>query len=74
MSSREHRLKILKDESGDLAKVVRMGITESEILRYIVQAHEDQSREKALNALLAGRSLTNEQLEFVKIVLSRFPL
>ena len=51
-----------------------MGITESEILRYIVQARESQSREKALQGLLAGRSFSDEDAEFVKTVLYRFSL
>ena len=74
MSSNRNSVKILKDESGDLAKIVAMGIPESEILGYLVHAHEEQSREKALKTLLAGHSLTGEQVEFVKTVMSRFPL
>ena len=74
MDVRDSEVRMLKDESGDLAKLVRMGITEAEILTYIVRAHEDRSRDQALNALLAGRSFTHEKLDFVKIVLNRFSL
>lgn len=65
---------ILKDGDGDIAKLGAMGITEYEVIRYIVGAHESKSREKALTGLLAGRSLTKDQVEFVKRVLDRFPV
>ena len=65
---------ILKDESGDIARLVKMGITESAILKYIVRTHEDKSKERALKALLAGRSLTQEQIDYITSVLDRFPV
>lgn len=74
MSSNDKSVKVLRDGSGDIAKVVRMGIPESAILAYIVHAHDDQSREKALQDLLVGRSLASEQIEYLKTVLNRFPL
>lgn len=74
MSSNCGQINLLKDDSGEIAELLRMGIPESAILRYIAQAHEDKSKGKALKALLADRSLTSEQVEFVKSVLNQIPL
>jgi hypothetical protein len=63
---------ILKDPSGDIAKIRKMGITEFAIITYIVRVQGGQSKEAALNGLLLGRSLTEHQAQFVRGVLDRF--
>ena len=65
---------ILKDPTGEIAKLRKMGITDFAIITYVVRVHEGQSRKRALDALLQGRdSLTEEQRQFVRGVLNRFP-
>lgn len=65
---------ILKDPTGEIAKLRKMGITDFAIITYVVRVHEGQSKKRALDALLQGRdSLTEEQRQFVRGVLNRFP-
>ena len=64
--------RILKDTSGDVAKILKMGITEFAIITYVMRVQDGQSNKRALDALLEGRSLSRRQLRFVRTVLSRF--
>lgn len=63
---------ILKDPTGEIAKLRKMGITDFAIITYIVRVHEGQSKKRALDALLHGRDLTEEQSQFVRVALNRF--
>lgn len=65
---------ILKDPTGEIAKLRKMGITDYAIITYVVRVREGQSRERALRALLQGRRLNEEQKQSVRAILSRFPI
>jgi hypothetical protein len=57
--------RILKDSSGDVAKLMDMGITEFAIITYARRVRPGQSSERSLDALLEGRrSLTKPQARF----------
>lgn len=62
---------LLKDPTGEISKMRAMGITNFAIIAYIVHVREGQSKSAALNALLAGRRLTQEQVKFVRGALDR---
>lgn len=65
---------LLKDPTGEIARLRKMGITDYAIITYVVRVLDGQSREQALSALLEGRgSLSEEQKQFVRTVLSRLP-
>jgi len=64
--------RILKDSSGDVAKLMDVGITEFAIITYARRVRAGQSSERSLDALLEGRSLTKPQARFVRGVLQRF--
>ena len=66
--------RILNDSSGDVAKLLDMGITEFSIITYVMRVREGQSHKAALDALLEGRSLNNRQRRFVREVLLRFQI
>ncbi len=63
----------LKDPTGDIAKLRKMGITDYAIITYVVRVQEGKSKEEALRGLLLGRSLTSAQIEFIRRVLESFP-
>jgi hypothetical protein len=65
---------ILKDKTGDIAKLRKMGITDFAIITYIVRVQDGQPRDEALRGLLQGRSLSAEQELFVRVVLDRIPI
>lgn len=65
---------ILKDKTGDIAKLRKMGITDFAIITYLVRVQEGQPKEKALHGLMLGRSINPEQELFVRTVLDRFPI
>lgn len=75
MSEKKHESaeEILKDPTGDFARLRKMGITDYAIITYVVRVQEGKSRDEALQGLLQGRSLTADQVEFVRRVLERFP-
>jgi len=64
----------LNDSSGDVAKLLKMGITEFAIITYVMRVQDGQSQRRALNALLEGRSLSKRQARFVRTVLLRFQI
>ena len=66
--------RILHDSSGDVAKLLQMGITEFAIISYVMRVQEGQSPRRALDALLEGRSLTKRQTQFARKVLLRFQI
>lgn len=65
---------ILKDPTGDISKLRKLSITDYAIITYVVRVQEGKSKEEALHGLLAGRSLNEKQIAFVKGVLDRFPI
>lgn len=65
---------ILKDPTGDIARLRKMGITEFALITYVVRVQHGEPREEALRGLLLGRSLNAEQELFVRIVLDRIPM
>jgi hypothetical protein len=65
---------ILKDKTGDIAKLRKMGITDFAIITYVVRVQDGQPKEVALRGLLQGRSLNAEQDLFVRTVLDRIPI
>lgn len=62
---------ILKDRTGDIARLRRLGITDFALRTFLVQVEEGQPREQALRALLEGRPLTSEEKNLVRGVLNR---
>jgi hypothetical protein len=64
--------RILKDSSGDVAKLLDMGITEFSIIAYAMRVRDGWSQDRALDALLEGRTLSIRQARFVRSVLLRF--
>ena len=65
---------ILKDKTGDIAKLRKMGITDFAIITYVVRVQDGQSKEEALRGLLLGRSLSGEQELLVRAALNRIPI
>lgn len=64
--------RILNESSGDVAKLLDMGITEFAIITYAMRVRDGQAQDRALNALLEGRTLSLRQARFVRSVLLRF--
>lgn len=62
---------ILRDPSGEIDKLQKMGITNSAILAYVKRIREGKNKEEALLALLRGRSLNSQQVTFVREALDR---
>ena len=58
----------------DVAKMRLLGITRYAITIYIRCVESGQPKESAINALLQGRTLNPEQVEFVRSVLDRLPM
>ncbi len=50
-----------------------MGITDNAIGTYVLRVAEGINRERALDALLKGRSLNEAQKQYVRTVLNRLP-
>lgn len=65
---------ILKDKTGDIARLRNMGITDFAIITYVVRVQDGQPKEEALRGLLHGRSLNAEQVLLVRAVLDRIPI
>ena len=65
---------ILKDPTGDITKLRKMGITDYAIITYVVRVREGKSKQDALRGLLVGRSLDENQVQFVREALDRFPI
>lgn len=61
---------VLKDP--DIAKVRKMGITDYAIVTYVGRVRQGVAKEAALDGLLQGRSLTDEQIALVQSILDRF--
>jgi hypothetical protein len=64
----------LNDPTGEIAILRKMGITDYAVSTYVVRVQEGKSKEEALKGLLQGRSLTPDQVRFVRTVLERFPV
>ena len=67
-------LELLKDRTGEIAALRKMGITDYAIMTYLVRVGEGLSRAEALRGLLEGRNLPTEQAMFIRTVLERFPI
>jgi hypothetical protein len=65
---------ILKDKTGAIARLRKLGITDFAIITYVVRVQDGQPKDEALRGLLQGRSLSEEQVQFVRTVLERFPI
>lgn len=65
---------ILKDPTGDIGKLREMGITDFALITYVVRVEDGKSEEAALQGLLQGRSLTSDEVHFVRRVLERYPI
>lgn len=63
----------LQDPTGEVAKLRKLGITDFAIMTYLVRLQEGQVPDQAFEALIAGRSLTEEQKQTARRVLRRFP-
>jgi hypothetical protein len=63
----------LQDPTGDVAKLRKLGITDFAIMTYLVRVQEGQAPNQAFDALIAGRSLTEDQKQSIRDVVSRFP-
>ncbi len=63
----------LQDPTGEVAKLRKLGITDFAIMTYLVRLQEGQPPDQAFEALIAGRSLTEEQKQTARAVLRRFP-
>ena len=65
---------LLKDPTGEISELRKMGITDYAIMTYMVRVLDGQSKDDAIDALLVGRQfLTDDQKNFVRTVLSRLP-
>ena len=58
--------RILKDSSGDVTKLLDMRITEFAIIAYVMRVRAGQPQHRALDALLEGRSLSQQETRFVR--------
>ena len=65
----------LKDPTGGITRLRKLGITDHAIITYVVRVREGRSKEKALRGLLQGRSsLTEEQKELVRSILQNLQI
>lgn len=71
---RDSAKEMLKDQTGDLAKLRQMGITDFAVITYVVRVQDGQTKDLALRGLLLGRSLSAEQELLVRTVLDRIPI
>jgi len=58
----------------DFAKLRLLGITKHAIYTFVRRVQEGQSKASALNGVLQGRTLDEEQLQYVRSVLDRLPI
>jgi len=65
---------LLKRSVADIDKLRKMGITDFAVITYAMLLKSGQSHEDALQDLLRGRSLTEEQTEFVRSVLRKISI
>jgi hypothetical protein len=65
---------IMRYFGSDVPTLRLLGITNYAIRTYVQRVRGGQSKESATNALLRGRSLDPEQIQFVRSVLDRFPM
>jgi hypothetical protein len=72
-NSRLPNREFLQDSTGDIAKLRKLGITDFALMTYLVRVQEGQAPSQAFDALIAGRSLTEDQKQSVRAVLIRIP-
>ena len=56
-----------------IAKMKLLGITKYAVFTYVLRVQGGWSKESALQALLQGRTLNPDQVQFVRAVLERLP-
>lgn len=65
---------LLRGAVADIDKLRKIGITDFAIITYAMLLKSGQTHEYALEDLLRGRSLTGEQIEFVRNVLRQISI
>jgi hypothetical protein len=65
---------LLKDSVDDINRLRRLGISDFAVITYAMLLKWGATHEYALNDLLRGRSLTEEQIQFVGTVLRRISI
>lgn len=58
---------------SDISRMKLLGITKSAVATYVLRVQGGSSKESAIKALLFGRKLAAEEIEFVRSVLERLP-
>ena len=65
---------LLKDPTGEISELRKMGITDYAIMTYVVRVLDGQPKNDAIDGLLLGRQfLTEDQKNFVRTFLTRLP-
>ena len=65
---------IMRYFGSDVPTLRLLGITNYAIRNYVQRVRRGQSKESAMNAVLRGRTLDSEQIQFVRSVLDRLPI
>jgi predicted transcriptional regulator len=58
---------------SDVSRMKLLGITKSAVATYVLRVQGGSSKESAIKALLFGRRLAAEEIQFVRSVLERLP-
>jgi hypothetical protein len=58
---------------NDVSRMKLLGITKYAVATYVLRVQSGWSKESAIKALLFGRKLAVEEIEFVRSVLDRLP-
>jgi hypothetical protein len=65
---------VIKQYFGsDISRMKLLGITKSSVVTYVLRVQGGRSKESAIKALLFGRRLSAEEVQFVRSVLERLP-
>ena len=65
---------LLRGAVADIDKLRKMGITDFAIITYAMLLKSGETHEYALDDLLRGRSLTDEQIQYVRTVLRQISI
>ena len=65
--------RIQKYFGSDISRMRLLGITKSAVATYVLRVQGGWSKEAALRALLQGRRLVSNDVQFVRSVLDRLP-
>jgi hypothetical protein len=58
---------------NDISRMRLLGITKYAVATYVLRVQAGWSKESAIKALLLGRRLAREEVQFVRSVLDRLP-